>query len=137
MAAGIEYDEAILGILAEEVYIHTAGASAAYDRMEALLAEERTRQSREVWLELQAFFTHAATVSRFLHPPRHSHQAVARATRLADALRYDLNSVIADRHARDYLEHIDERLDLWAALAGSPAGFRPLLEQVYETRTES
>lgn len=126
-------DDGRRAILIEEVLLHAIAAIAAFDRMRELVNNKTTRQLRTVWVELQGFLTHAAMVSKFLHPPSRDAVPQWRAKQLRDALGYGPESPFSNRDARNFLDHIDERLDLWAA----PKEFKGLLEIVYETRRDS
>ncbi|WP_156383956.1 hypothetical protein [Methylobacterium sp. Leaf456] len=119
-------------VLVEEILIQCALAEQHYGAVSALLADFDTRQSRYVWAHIHAFLTHMAMVSKMVSSPNahRSPTARARGEALVSALNIDSSSVIFDRNARNNVEHLDERLDLWIE-----SDSHTLLEVVLDNRS--
>ena len=93
-------------------------ALAATVRINLLLSTGRV-ESEDMFRELQAFVSCAASLSRLLWPPAiKDAQKNIRARLRGDGLRAALGviepHVLQDRSLRNHLEHFDERLDDWA-----------------------
>ncbi len=87
---------------------------------------------------------HAGMVSKFLNPvhaPGNGDQAAAvnafrnwRATQIWRLLENVDASALDERHARNFVEHIDENIDPWLASQGGR--FPVLIRKVYATRAD-
>lgn len=97
----------------DEIQIHAASAIASYKHLVTLVAESKTRQSREVWFVLVSFLTHAAMISKFFDPIKADESKKQRGVALQAHLKIAKDSPILPRAARDNLEHFDERIDNW------------------------
>jgi hypothetical protein len=87
-----------------------------FDRFREELAREdvvRDQAALRCSFAAQTLLGHAANVSKLLKPI--SHKAQARGAHLQTLLGVDATWLILDRKVRDSIEHIDERLDAWAA----------------------
>ena len=116
--------------------LHTSHVQAhlaieAYIRLHETVANAATRQRREVWAYVQSALSHAAMISKYMDPPKKSPLSKARAKALKEVLVVDETSPVFSRNARNNVEHLDERLDLWMG-----AGEKPFLEYVFDSRKD-
>ena len=111
----------------DEIQTHAASALASYALLCDVLANHMTRQRRDVWFALVSFLTHAAMISKFLHPIKAS--AKERGVELRAHLGVPNDSAILPRAARDNLEHFDERIDGWVE-----RNEERILEMVFQDR---
>lgn len=109
--------------------MHVSSALASYTHLLHMLADQRIRQSRDVWFVLLSFLTHAAMVSKLLDPIRPDDAKNERRKALRAHLEVADGSAFLPRDARDNLEHIDERIDGWVR-----RGETKILEMVFEDR---
>ncbi|MCW8908186.1 MAG: hypothetical protein OQL28_13115 [Sedimenticola sp.] len=108
-----------------------------FDEMQSLLSEEETRQNREVWIRLQSFLAHSAMISKLLFPVSKkrgesdddSEKRKQRGIEVREYLGVDDDHSIKNRAARNALEHLDEKIDIW--VSKNSGG---LLEAVFDNR---
>ena len=82
----------------------------AIRKLEALL-RANPLENRKIFDSLHHFLTHASMVSKMLWPVKSAQQ---RGERLRKLLNIPDNHILEDRDLRNFIEHIDERIDLWA-----------------------
>ena len=111
----------------DEMVTQSLAASISYSAMERRLGDPETRQTLLVWTNVSSFLGHAGIISKILYPPRQPGQD--RAKELKEVLRLPALPYLEDRGGRDNIEHIDERIDNWAAKDG--AG---LVSMVFDNR---
>jgi hypothetical protein len=97
----------------QDVCMHVLGARLAHQGLVATLAIHETQQTRLVWFHLTSFLHHAAMISKFVNPISKHKIAIARGKALREALGVEPGSEVLPRHARDNIEHFDERMDRW------------------------
>ena len=127
----IEISPAHRNLLVEEVLVQAHLAIEAYIRLRITVANAETRQRREVWAFIQSALSHTAMISKYMDPPKKSQLSKARAKALKDLLVVDETSPVLSRNARNNVEHLDERLDLWMG-----AGEKPIIENVFDSRKD-
>jgi hypothetical protein len=113
----------------DELHTHSMSALESYVWMRTLLADNKKRQSKDVWSALQSFLIHAAVVSKVLDPIKPDDAKKERSTALRKHLGVKDDSAFLPRAARDNLEHIDERIDRWVK-----NGQTKILEMVLDDR---
>jgi len=117
-------------VYTEEIYIHAQVALSNYATFQNVVADPRSRQSREAWVFLQGFLSHFGMVSKLLYAPSaREKMSKDRAKELRDYLDTNEESALNDRDARNAIEHLDERLDNWLSKEG-----KDILECVFENR---
>lgn len=124
-----EVSKSHLNLLVEEVLVQTNLFLQAYTRLRETVANEETRQRREVWAFVQSALSHAAMISKYLRPSKVSALSEARAEALKKLLEVAEESPVFSRNARNNVEHLDERLDLWIEKGGER-----MLECVFDSR---
>jgi hypothetical protein len=118
-------------IYTEEIYIHAQVGLSNYITFNNIVADPRSRQSREAWVFLQGFLSHFGMVSKLLYAPSARKQiSKDRARELRDYLNITEEGALNNRDARNAVEHLDERLDNWLSEEG-----KGILECVFENRT--
>jgi hypothetical protein len=127
----IEISPVHRNLLVEEVLVQTNLAVEAYNRLREIVANADTRQRREVWAFVQSVLSHTAMISKYMMPSSNSPLSAARADELKALLVVDNASPVFSRNARNNVEHLDERLDLWIE-----AGDQRMLECVFVSRDE-
>lgn len=103
----------------QDVCMHALGAQLEFKSLLTRLADVETQQSRLVWFHLTSFLHHTAMISKFVRPISKHKVAVARGKALRAALDVKDGSDVLPRHARDNVEHFDERIDRWLEGASS------------------
>ena len=127
----IEVSPVHRNLLVEEVLVQTNLAVEAYNRLRETVANAETRQQREVWAFVQSALSHTAMISKYMKPSNNSPLSTARADELKALLLVGEASPVFSRNARNNVEHLDERLDLWIE-----AGDQRMLECVFVSREE-
>jgi hypothetical protein len=125
----IEISPVHRNLLIEEVLVQTYLAIEAYNRLRETVANENTRQRREVWAYVQSALSHTAMISKYMNPNSNSALSKARASVLKASLEVVEASPIFSRNARNNVEHLDERIDLWIE-----TGPERMLESVFVSR---
>lgn len=119
-------------VYTEEIYIHAQLAISNYITFKNIVADPKSRQSREAWVFLQGFLSHFGMVSKLLYAPSARKQmSKDRAQELRDYLNTNEESELNNRDTRNAVEHLDERLDNW--LSEEEKG---ILECVFENRAD-
>ena len=117
-------------IYTEEIYIHAQVALSNYATFNNIVADPKSRQSREAWVFLQGFLSHFGMVSKLLYAPSARKKiSKDRAKVLREYLDTTEESELNNRDARNAVEHLDERLDNWLSEES-----RGILECVFENR---
>jgi hypothetical protein len=98
-----------------EICMHGMGADIEYERFNSVLTNNETRQTRLVWFHLTSFLSHTAMISKYVSPVSNKNVAVARSHALSALLGVTSGSDVLPRHARDNIEHFDERIDNWVS----------------------
>ena len=128
----IEISRVQRNLLVEEVLVQINLAVEAYTRLHETVAKVETRQRREVWAFVQSALSHTAMISKYMSPSnKNSALSVGRAEALKGLLVVAEESPVFSRNARNNVEHLDERLDLWIGAGGGP-----LLERVFDSRKD-
>ncbi|WP_044036475.1 hypothetical protein [Octadecabacter arcticus] len=125
----IEISPVHRNLLIEEVLVQTYLAIEAYNRLRETVANENTRQRREVWAYVQSALSHTTMISKYMNPNSNSALSKARASVLKASLEVVEASPIFSRNARNNVEHLDERIDLWIE-----TGPERMLESVFVSR---
>lgn len=125
----IEISPAHRNLLVEEVLVQTNLAVEAYTRLRETVSNAETRQRREVWAFVQSALSHSAMISKYMSPVRLSPLTTVRAQTLKELLNVAEASPVFSRNARNNVEHLDERLDLWISVGGER-----MLECVFDSR---
>ena len=120
-----------LYIYTEEVSIHAQPALSSYQTFRNIVDNPESRQRREAWMFLQSFLSHFGMVSKLLFAPSGNARANGRAIELRQYLDTDDASALNDRHARNAIEHLDERMDNWL-----DAQDKGILEAVFESAVD-
>lgn len=68
-------------------------------------------------------------ISKFMKPPSKSQLSAERASSLKELLKVEEDSPVFSRNARNNVEHLDERIDLWIETGGTK-----MLECVFDSR---
>jgi hypothetical protein len=97
----------------QDVCMHALGAHLDFQNLLATLGVAETQQTRLVWFHLTSFLHHTAMISKFVNPISKHRVAIARGKALRAALDVKQGSEVLPRHARDNVEHFDERIDRW------------------------
>lgn len=97
----------------DELVTQSLSAVTSFHLLLRHLANPETKQTIFIWTDVSAFLGHAGIISKILFPSRPISQE--RANELKDVLRLPTLPCLADRAGRDNIEHIDERIDNWAA----------------------
>lgn len=126
-----------LNLYTDELSLHARVALREYDELLSLLNSDETKQHREVWVRLQSFLVHAGIISKLLYPVGKkrgedndsSEQRRMRGIEIREYLGLGDDHPIKNRIARNALEHIDEKIDLWVI-----EGRGGLIEAVFDTR---
>lgn len=109
--------------------MHAYGAEIDCKRIDELLLEPETVQSRLIWFHLASFLSHVGMISKLVSPISKDATAKARSTALKTALNIAIESEILPRNARDNTEHFDERIDNWVSKDATD-----ILEAVFPNR---
>lgn len=96
--------------------MHVYGAEVDMKRIEELVSNPETIQSRLVWFHLASFLSHVGMVSKLVSPVSKAVTAIARGNDLKVALGIAATSEVLPRNARDNTEHFDERIDNWVSV---------------------
>lgn len=99
----------------QEVAMHCYGAKVDIQRLEELLENAETIQSRLIWFHLASFLSHVGMISKLVSPISKNTQAIDRGIALKAALNIAATSEVLPRDARDNTEHFDERIDNWVS----------------------
>lgn len=95
-----------------------AQAALALHAAEFLMAPPPEGTTEDRWTMFSAFLTHAAAVSRILHPPNGAVKAGRRALvvreKVRETIRAEALPLLSNRDVRDSVEHVDERIERWA-----------------------
>ena len=97
----------------DELVTQGIAAKISFENVERYLANEATKQSLLVWSSISAFLAHTAAISKILFPSRDG--GMERAAELLELLNQPQLAHLRDRSGRDNVEHMDERIDNWAA----------------------
>jgi hypothetical protein len=105
-----------ISIYVEELWLNAVQGYQMLQIHRKLIESEPTRQLRNNWGILQSALNHSALISKLLNPISSSSFAQARGGILRRELTATLEAypTIMGRAARNNVEHLDERLDLWA-----------------------
>lgn len=115
-------------VLVEEVAIQANLALGAYHALRMLAEDHETRKRRALWAHVQSLLAHTAMISKFMKPSTSTEIASIRANTLKAILDLGDGSPIFCRSARNNVEHLDERIDIWLASE------KDILESVFENR---
>lgn len=139
-------DDGRLAILAGEMLIHTRAASASYWTLHGIFDRARRAEKHPdnvgVFSHLQTFLMHASMISKFIEPLPPSHRDPPGTRELREWRKVQIGRILtsadtaalADRDARNFLEHLDEYLDLW--IAPDFGNFPVLVRRCYQTRAD-
>ena len=97
----------------DELVTQGIAAKLAFQALEMHLSNEQTKHSLLVWSSISSFLAHTAAISKILFPPRNNGRD--RATELIEILQIPELTELRNRSGRDNVEHMDERIDNWAA----------------------
>ncbi|WP_407353486.1 hypothetical protein [Luteimonas sp. R10] len=97
----------------DELVTQSLSAVASHATLRRYLANPETKQTLFVWTNVSAFLGHVGIISKVLYPARQSSRD--RATEIKETLDLPELPNLAERAGRDNIEHIDERIDNWAA----------------------
>jgi hypothetical protein len=113
----------------QELSMHGLGAEIDFNNLFQALANNETRQTRNVWFHLSSFLSHAAMISKYLSPINPCGIKKDRMKLLREKLNVSDDSGVLPRDARDNVEHFDERIDNWVGGDGT------ILEIVLDNRS--
>ena len=111
----------------DELLSQSLAATVSYDSLIRHLSNQQARNTVLVWSDITAFLAHAGVVSKILFPALADRRD--RADEILEALGIDDLPNIRVRSGRDNIEHIDERIDNWAARDANA-----LVSMVFEDR---
>ena len=97
----------------DELLSQSLAAGVCYSSVLRHLGLPQARDTVLVWSDIAAFLSHAGVMSKVLFPAPADRQD--RATELRAVLGIDRLPNLEDRAGRDNIEHMDERIDNWAA----------------------
>lgn len=124
-----QYDSLREYSLMEEVYSHCIYALQNFEAIRLQLANPAEIQNKMLWAYLQTALTHSAIVSAYLFSTKEG--TAARTSFLCGAFIPSEDSPLKNKQARNYLEHIDEKFDVWM---NKTDRFSSILEIVLQNR---
>lgn len=113
----------------QEISMHSLGAGMNFEDLTIAVARPEMRQTRFVWFQLTSFLSHAAMISKYLDPIGTDGLKRNRRNALRQSLNISDQSSVLPRHARDNIEHFDERIDNWVGTS------KDIVEIVLEDRS--
>jgi hypothetical protein len=123
-------DDFIKLCLLDEVDTQAILAISSFEKMEALLKNVDTRQTKEVWKYLQAFLAHSGILGSFIFKQGNPEKTKAVTDYLQSELEVNEDSPIRERAGRNFLEHIEA----FAIYAANRKDDKGIIQTVFNNR---